>query len=80
MLRVTSIDELFASVETLARSKPPRGDRLAIITNGGGIGVMAVDELISQGGRLAELKDETVAALDAVLPPTCPSRSCSSAW
>jgi acetyltransferase len=70
MLRVFEIDELFAAVETLARSRPSKGSRLAIITNGGGIGVMAVDDLIEGKGQLAELSPETVEALDKVLPAT----------
>ncbi|MFA6022149.1 MAG: CoA-binding protein, partial [Rhodospirillales bacterium] len=43
MLRVYSIDELFAASETLARSRPLKGERLVIMTNGGGAGVLAVD-------------------------------------
>ena len=70
MLRVYEFEELFAAVETLSRSRRPKGERLAILTNGGGLGVMAVDDLIEQGGRLAELTDETVAKLDAALPET----------
>ncbi|TAN56904.1 MAG: GNAT family N-acetyltransferase [Rhodospirillales bacterium] len=70
MLRVYNIEELFAAVETLARSKPTKGDRLAVLTNGGGVGVMAVDDLIDGGGHLAELAPETIAKLDAVLPAT----------
>ena len=70
MLRVFSLEELFDAVETLAAIKPPRGDRLTILTNGGGIGVMAVDALIEAGGRLAELSDSTLAKLNAVLPET----------
>ncbi|MBF0167444.1 MAG: GNAT family N-acetyltransferase [Alphaproteobacteria bacterium] len=70
MLRVFNIEELFAAVETLARSRPTKGDRLAVLTNGGGVGVMAVDDLIDGGGHLAELKPETIAKLDAVLPAT----------
>lgn len=46
MLRVYSIQELFAAVETLARALRIDGERLAILTNGGGIGVMAVDDLM----------------------------------
>jgi acetyltransferase len=68
MLRVGDIDELFAAVETLARAKPTHGERLAILTNGGGIGVMAVDDLIERDGHLSELSDETISKLDAVLP------------
>jgi acetyltransferase len=70
MLRVYSIDELFAAVETLARSRPLRGDRLAIMTNGGGVGVMAVDTLIEKGGKLAELSSETIEILNESLPST----------
>ncbi len=71
ILRVYDIEEIFAAVETLAHSYPIRqAARLAIITNGGGVGVMAVDDLIEGGGRLATLSDETIAALDKVLPFT----------
>ncbi|WP_372084935.1 bifunctional acetate--CoA ligase family protein/GNAT family N-acetyltransferase [Tistrella mobilis] len=68
ILRVGEIGELFDAVETLHRLQPPRGDRLAILSNGGGPGVMAVDSLIAAGGSLAELAPETVAKLDGVLP------------
>jgi acetyltransferase len=70
MLRVDSIEELFDAAETLARARPLRGERIAILTNGGGPGVMAVDALVRGGGRLAALDPGTIAALDAVLPPT----------
>ena len=70
MLRVDSIEEIFAAVETLARAPKLRGDRLSIVTNGGGIGVMGVDRLTQLGGRLADLSGDTIAALDKVLPAT----------
>lgn len=70
MLRVLSLDELFDAVETLALARRPKGDRLAIVTNGGGMGVLATDALIDEGGRLAVLSRETVKRLDAVLPAT----------
>jgi acetyltransferase len=69
MLRVASLDELFDAVETLAVATPPRGARLAIVTNGGGLGVLAVDALLDRGGELAVLSADTLARLDAVLPP-----------
>jgi acetyltransferase len=68
MLRVASLDELLVAVETLAVARPVRGPRLAIVTNGGGLGVLAVDELLERGGELAVLGEETLAKLDAVLP------------
>ncbi len=70
MLRVNDFEELFAAVETLSRGRRPRGNRLAILTNGGGLGVLAVDALIEQGGRLVELSEDTISLLDAVLPAT----------
>lgn len=47
---------------------PAPGDRLVILTNSGGAGVLATDALLDSGGRLAELSDATRAALDEVLP------------
>ena len=70
MLRVETLDELFAAVETLGSDVRVAGDRLAIVSNGGGIGVLATDSLIKEGGRLAELTSDVVQRLDAVLPPT----------
>jgi acetyltransferase len=70
LLRVFDLEELFAAAETLGRQRPFPGKRLAILTNGGGIGVLAVDRLIDLGGTLAELSSETRARLDAVLPAT----------
>ena len=68
ILRVFTLDELFDAVETLARSEPLRGERLAILTNGGGPGVIATDALIADGGKLAEFSDETLRTLDELLP------------
>ena len=70
LLRVLDLDELFAAAETLGRVRPFEGRRLAILTNGGGIGVLAVDELVERGGTLAELSHAAHSALDQVLPRT----------
>ncbi len=70
MLRVYELDELFAAAQALASGLSPAGDRLAILTNGGGIGILATDALLDHGGRLADLSPATIAALDAVLPST----------
>ncbi|MGB5832945.1 MAG: acetate--CoA ligase family protein, partial [Thiohalocapsa sp.] len=69
MLRVDSILELFDAVETLGRMRPLKGERLGILTNGGGPGVMAVDALETQQGTLSQLSDETRARLNRILPP-----------
>src|ERR1051325_10285101 len=53
-----------------ARRCRPTGDRLAILTNGGGAGVLASDALDAAGGRLASLSRDTIARLDRALPRT----------
>jgi acetyltransferase len=70
LLRVLDLDQLFAAAETLSRQKPFPGSRLAILTNGGGVGVLAVDRLIDLGGTLATISDATLERLNAILPPT----------
>ncbi|MBB4040012.1 acetyltransferase [Microvirga flocculans] len=70
LLRVLDLDQLFAAAETLGRQKPFPGNRLALLTNGGGVGVLAVDRLIDLGGTLAGISEKTHKALDAILPPT----------
>jgi acetyltransferase len=70
MLRVSDLRELFDCVETLSRVKAPPGKRLAILTNGGGIGVLAIDRLVELGGIPAAIGDDTRQQLDAILPPT----------
>jgi acetyltransferase len=72
MLRVLSTEQLFDAAETLAHARRGHGERLAILTNGGGPGVMATDQLVCSGGTLAALGPETLSRLDAVLPPTWP--------
>ncbi len=63
MLRVDGFSELFAAVETLARTKTVKSGRLALLSNGHGIASMAVDSLILQGGELAALTEATIAGL-----------------
>ena len=70
ILRVFTTQELFDAAATLAHIKPYRGPRLAIVTNGGGAGVLATDALIEGGGTLAELAPLTLTTLDAHLPST----------
>jgi acetyltransferase len=80
MLRADTMAELFDAAETLALTREQHGERLAILTNGGGAGVLASDALeaavglqptgLSRGGRLATLSTATIARLDRVLPAT----------
>ncbi|BDA86984.1 GCN5 family N-acetyltransferase [Aureimonas sp. SA4125] len=55
MLRVDTLDALFQAVATLSSGLRVRGDRLAILTNGAGLGVIAADAVARSGARLAEL-------------------------
>jgi acetyltransferase len=68
MLRVGALDDLFAAAATVATTRIPAGDRLAIVTNGGGLGILATDALIASGGRLATLSSPTLSKLAAALP------------
>jgi acetyltransferase len=70
LLRVLDLDQLFSAAETLGRQKPFPGKRLALLTNGGGVGVLATDRLIDLGGTLANISPETLEKLNAFLPPT----------
>ncbi len=69
LLRVRDLDELFAAAETLGHVTELSGQRLAILTNGGGVGVLAVDRLADLGGDLADISPAAMQKLDAALPP-----------
>jgi acetyltransferase len=68
MVRVDRAEDMFDCAELLARHRTPAGPRLAIITNAGGPGVMAADELLARQGQLATLSPETIGKLNSVLP------------
>ena len=68
LLRVETIEELFDCAALLSGQRRYQGSRLAIITNGGGPGVMAADFLARHGYEPAPLDAQTLAALDAILP------------
>lgn len=68
IVRAATLEELFDAVETLALGHVPRGCRLAIVSNGGGLGVLAADALLDLGGELAPLSDPVLERLGRVLP------------
>ena len=69
VLRVESIGQLFAAAKALSTTHYRQAsERLVIITNGGGPGVMAADRAVDQGIELSTLSDQTVESLNAVLP------------
>ena len=68
VVRVTTIEQLFSAAQLLATRHRVNGDRLAVITNGGGLGVMAADRAIDLGITLATLSDGSIARLNDALP------------
>jgi acetyltransferase len=68
VIRVRTIEDLFDCAELMAKQPRPRGSRMAVITNGGGPGVMAIDAMDRYGLEPATLRGETIAALDRNLP------------
>jgi acetyltransferase len=69
LLRVREIDGLFDAAEALGRIKPFRGHRLAIVSNGAGIGDLAADRLRARRGVPARFSEDTYEALRSLLPP-----------
>ncbi len=69
VLRVDGLGQMFDALETLTRMRPLRRESLAIMANGVGPGVLAVDRLADLGGELAELSDQSIDALAEMLPP-----------
>src|SRR5690606_32610191 len=59
VLRINAVSDIFYVSEVLAKQPRPKGPRLTILTNAGGPGVLATDALITQGGELATLSEET---------------------
>ena len=67
-VRVNTVSQLFAAAQTLASGTRVEGPRLAIVTNGGGPGVMAADRASDLNVPLAELMPQTIDKLSAALP------------
>jgi acetyltransferase len=68
VLRVKNMADLFNMAEILGKQPRPKGPRLTILTNAGGPGVLATDELITEGGELAEISPATIEELNKFLP------------
>ena len=67
--RVTSVDELFDVAIAFTNQPLPKGDRIAIITNAGGPGILATDAVVSLGMKMAAFEPKTLRNLKANLPP-----------
>ncbi len=70
ILRVDSVDELFDYAKAFSGCRLPSGNRMAIVTNAGGPGIMATDACVRYGLEMASLSDKTRAELKKYLPPT----------
>ena len=68
-IRVEKISQLFHCAQSLSMQSRPKGNRLAIVTNAGGPGVLCTDYLTTRGGKLAQLPDKTIARINEVLAP-----------
>ena len=68
IVTVDTLSELFDAAEVICKLPPLSGDRLAIVTNGGGAGVLAADALSQSGGILGTIAQSTLDLLDSQLP------------
>ncbi|MBN1940933.1 MAG: bifunctional acetate--CoA ligase family protein/GNAT family N-acetyltransferase, partial [Candidatus Diapherotrites archaeon] len=68
IVRVENIQDLLGTSEALAKEPLPKGNRIAIITNAGGPGVMAVDAIVKNNCELAKLSKKTMSALEKEMP------------
>ena len=66
--RLFEMNEVFDCMNLMSHCAAPKGERLAIVTNAGGPGVMTTDALIDRGGKLAKISDTTMERLNAILP------------
>ncbi len=72
VIRVNTIDEMFDVANSLVKMPVPKGNRVAIVTNAGGPGILATDALITDGMTLPEFAPKTVKAIQPILPPGTP--------
>ncbi len=70
VIRVETLDELFEFAEGFTCFKQPKGNRIVVVTNGGGLGVIATDAAERYGLEMTTFEPETLKALKAKLPPT----------
>ncbi|MBD3329271.1 CoA-binding protein [Candidatus Dojkabacteria bacterium] len=70
VIEAETIREMFNLMMMFSWSNMPKGDRIAVVTNAGGPGIIATDCVVANGMKLAEISDETHRALEEVLPDT----------
>ncbi len=70
IVQANGLEELFAFAKTLANEPLPAGNRVQIITNGGGLGIITADQVIQTGLKLAQMTEATKTGLREKLPKT----------
>jgi acetyltransferase len=70
VIRVDDVRQMFNYARAFASLPIPQSNRMAIVTNAGGPGIMATDACVKNGLEMAEISSHTVAELKKVLPPT----------
>ncbi len=75
VIRAQSVEELFDLAMGFESGKMPRGDRVAILTNSGGPGILTADALAERGLTVPELSDATVQKLQPLFPPEASVRN-----
>ena len=69
MIRCNTLEKLFNAATFLANQPLPKGKKVAVLTNGGGAGIMAADALSAEGFQLPILSEKTRNELKTFLPP-----------
>jgi acetyltransferase len=75
IIRVNGLEELTAALEVFSKNPLPESNRVAILTNAGGLGVMATDACVTQDLELASLTPETITTLQSFLPAAANSHN-----
>jgi len=75
IIQVEFLEDLFNSAKALSTQPPARGDRVAILTNSGGPGVLTTDACESLGLKVPEPSSELKSKLMSILPPICSVRN-----
>ena len=69
VIRTATLEEMFDVATFLANQPPPKGNRVGIVTNAGGLGILCADTCEAEGLEVPPLNERTVASLSAFLPP-----------
>lgn len=75
VIRVETLSELFEFAEGFTCFKKPKGNKIVIVTNGGGLGVIATDAAEKYGLEMVTFEEDTIKALKLKLPPTASTRN-----